>query len=161
MANLILKLGDLDRKIDKHEIVNIANENGQSVIDSKKYDLLKVYIELKRYEVYLKTLIEKIKEHAFVQATVHSTQNKNNRKTFLYANAKVAISTRTVWDFSSDKIWKELDDKIKELTEKKKEREKYLKEHSKPTTIVDEGTGAIIEQTDIPKEINQSLTIRL
>ncbi|MCU0393233.1 MAG: hypothetical protein MUE81_19140, partial [Thermoflexibacter sp.] len=100
MANLILKLGDLDRKIDKHEIVNIANENGQSVIDSKKYDLLKVYIELKRYEVYLKTLIDKIKEHAFVQATVHSTQNKNNRKTFLYANTKVAISTRTVWDFS-------------------------------------------------------------
>jgi len=32
MANLILKLGDIDRKIDKQEVVRIANENGQVVI---------------------------------------------------------------------------------------------------------------------------------
>lgn len=155
MANIVKKLGDLDRQLNKTEIVNLAKENAQAVIDSKKFDLLKVYIELKRYETYLKTIIDKIKQHAFKQAT------QVGQRTFEYSHAKVNISTRTVWDFSSDKTWKELDDKIKELTQKKKDREKYLKEHSKPTTFVDEDTGEIIEKTDIPKEINRGLTIRL
>jgi len=160
MGNVILKLGDLDRKLDKTEIICIASENAQTVISSKKYDLLKVYIELKRYDIYLKTLISKFKQYAFVQASVESSQN-NNKKTFSYSNATVAISTRTVYDFSSDKIWKELDDKIQELTFQKKERESYLKENNQPTTLVDEETGEMIEKSKIPKEINRGLTIRL
>jgi len=127
--------------------------------------LLTVYIELKRYETYLKTLIDKIKKYTLVQASVQvaqtNKQENTNRKTSSYSNATVAISTRTVWDFSLDKLWKELDDKIKELTEKKKEREKYLKAHSKPTSIVDKETGEIIEKSDLPKEINRGLIIRL
>ena len=160
MGNLILKLGDLDRKLDKAEIIRIANKDAQTVIGSKQYDLLKVYIELKRYDTYLKTLIDKFKQHATVQASVESSQN-NNKKTFSYSNATVAISTRTTWDFSSDKTWKELDDKIQELTRKKKERENYLKANHKTTTLVDEETGEIVEKSDIPKEINRGLTIRL
>jgi len=161
MGNLILKLGDLDRKLDKAEIIRIANKDAETVISSKKYDLLKVYIELKRYVTYLKTLIDKFKKHAYVQASVESTQNNHNKKTFSYSNATVAISTRTNWDFSSDKTWKELDDKIHELTRKKKERETYLKANHKPITLVDEETGELVEKSEIPKEINRGLTIRL
>jgi len=162
MADIVKKLGDIDRQLNKIEIVNLASENAQTVIDSKKYDLLKVYIELKRYETYLKTIIAKISKHAFVKATevAHKTAPAG-KKTFEYSNAQVNISTRTVWDFSSDKIWKELDDKIKELTQKKKDRETYLKANNKPITIVDMETGEITETSNIPQEINKGLTIRL
>ena len=160
MGNLILKLGDLNRKLDKPEIIRIASEDAKIVIDSNKYDVLKVYIELKRYDIYLKTLIDKFKKYAFVQANIESSQN-NNKKTFSYSNATVAISTRTNWDFSSDITWKELDNEIQKLTQKKKERENYLKASYKPITLIDKETGEITEESNIPKELNRGLTIRL
>lgn len=138
----VKKLGDLDRGLHKSDIVALAKENAQGIIDSKQYDLLNVYIELKRYETYLDTIIETIKQHALQRAT------QIGQKTFEYSHATVNIFTRTVWDFSSDRMWKELDDRITELTQKKKEREAYLKEHY----------DAVPE---IRKETNAGIVIRL
>jgi hypothetical protein len=119
----VKKLGDLERGLNKSEIVGIATENAREIIDSKQYDLLTVYIELKRYEMYLDTILEAIKQHALQRAT------QIGQRTFEYSHATVNIFTRTVWDFSPDRPWKELDDRIADLTQKKKEREAYLKEH--------------------------------
>ena len=68
MGTLVKKLGDIDRKLGKFEIIDLAITNAQTVIESSKYDLLKVYIELKRYEIYLKTIIKKIQDSAYRKA---------------------------------------------------------------------------------------------
>ena len=52
MAEIVKKLGEIDRQLRKSQIINLAAENAQTVIESRKFDLLKVYIELKRYETY-------------------------------------------------------------------------------------------------------------
>ena len=156
MAEIVKKLGEIDRQLRKSQIINLAAENAQTVIESRKFDLLKVYIELKRYETYLKTIISIIGKQAVVRQTAAP-----DRQTFEYANAQVHLTTRTTRDFSSDKIWKELDDTIRDLTLKKKEREKYLIATGKYATVVNEETGEITQASDLPKVISKGLTIRL
>ena len=68
MAEIVKKLGEIDRQLRKSQIINLAAENAQTVIESRKFDLLKVYIELKRYETYLKTIISIIGKQAVAKA---------------------------------------------------------------------------------------------
>ena len=155
MGKLVRQLGGIEKHLHKKEIVGLATENAQAIIDSGKYDLLKVYVELKRYETYLKGLIQHLKQPALDRAT------ETGQKSFDYNNARVNISTRTKWDFSVDNKWCDLDKKIQRLTKEKKDREKYLKDNNRVQTIVDKETGEIIEEFELPKEIEYGLAIRL
>ena len=155
MGKLVRQLGSIERHLHKKDIVDLATENAQAIIDSGKYDLLKVYVELKRYETYLKGLIQHLKRPALDKAT------ETGQKSFDYNDARVNISTRTKWDFSVDDKWTELDRQIQRLTKEKKDREKYLKDNNKVHTIVDKETGEIIEEFELPKEIEYGLTVRL
>ena len=155
MGKLVKQLGSIERHLHKKDIVDLATNNAQAIIESGKYDLLKVFIELKRYEIYLKGLISKLKKPALDKATT------TNKKAFDYNDAKINISTRTKWNFSVDNKWNELDEQIKQLTKEKKEREKYLKENNKVREVIDKETGEIIEKFELPKEIEYGLTVRL
>lgn len=155
MAKIVKQLGTIEKHLHKREIVDLAKENAQAIIDNEKYDLLKVYVELKRYETYLKELIQCLKSPALDKAS------KKGAKSFDYNEAKVSISTRTKWDFSVDNKWIELDNQIKQLTQAKKEREKYLKENNKVRTIIDKETGLTLEEFVLPKEIEYGITIKL
>ncbi len=155
MAKFVKQLGSIDRHLDKIEIVDLAIENAQAIVDSGQYDLLKVYVELKRYETYLKGLIQHLKQPTLVKAT------EMGSKSFVYNQAKVHISTRTKWNFSVDQKWVDLDRQIMLLTKAKKEREKDLKEGSNLKVMVDRETGEIIEDFELPKEIVHGLAIRL
>lgn len=155
MGKIVKQLGSIEKHLHKQDIVDVAKENAQAVIDSGKYDILKVYVELKRYETYLKGLIEYLKIPALNKAT------ENGQKSFNYDDARVNISTRTKWNFSVDSKWTELDNQIQKLTNERKEREKYLKENNKLRTRINEETGEIIEEFELPKEIEYGITIRL
>lgn len=155
MGKLVKQLGSIERHLHKKDIVDLATNNAQAIIESDKYDLLKVFIELKRYETYLKGLISKLKKPALDKAT------KTNQKSFDYNDAKINISTRTKWNFSVDNKWNELDEQIRQLSKKKKEREKYLKDNNEVKEIIDKETGEIIEKFELPKEIEYGLTVRL
>ncbi len=155
MGKLVRQLGTIERDLEKREILALAKENGQAVIDSGKYDLLKVYIELKRYESYLKGLIQHLKKPALEKAS------EKGQKSFQYDNAKLNISRRTKWDFSVDEQWSRIDEQIQQLTQEKKEREKHLKESNKVRRLVDEETGEVIEDFELPKEIKFGLSVRL
>ena len=155
MGKLVRQLGSIERYLHKKDIVDLATDNAQAIIDSGKYDLLRVFIELKRYETYLKGLIQYLKQSVLNKA------KEAKQKSFDYNDASVNISTRTKWDFSVDNKWTELDQQIRQLTKEKKEREKYLKDNNKARTMVDKETGEIIEEFELPKEIEYSLTIRL
>ena len=65
---LIKPIGTLDRSISKTGIVHLAAAHAQQIIDSGSYDLLKTYVEMKRYEVYIKTIIAQLKNHSVAQA---------------------------------------------------------------------------------------------
>ena len=65
---LIKPIGTLDRSISKTGIVRLAADHAQQIIDSGNYDLLKTYVEMKRYEVYIKTIIAQLKNHSVAQA---------------------------------------------------------------------------------------------
>ncbi|MBK7231296.1 MAG: hypothetical protein IPH93_03240 [Saprospiraceae bacterium] len=155
MSTLVKKLGGIEHHLNKKGIENLATDNAQAIIDSQKYDLLKIFIELKRYEVYLKSMIQCLKKPALLKAS----EIKQNA--FEYDDAKVNIATRTKWDFSIDNKWLELEQQIQQLTIEKKERETYLKATNRALTLVDEETGEIIEGCDLIKEIEYGLTIRI
>lgn len=67
---LIQPIGTLDRTITKTAIVELANTHANQIIDSGNYDLLKTYVEMKRYELYIKTIINKLKTVSTYQARV-------------------------------------------------------------------------------------------
>ncbi len=155
MGKLVKQLGNIDRHLHKKDIVDLAKENSQAIIESGKYDLLTVYVELKRYETYLKGLIENLKRPALDKAS------ETGKKSFDYNDARVNISTRTKWDFSVDNEWTKLDQQINQLTTEKKKREKHLKDKKNMNGIVDKKTGEIIEMFELPKEIEYGIAIRL
>ena len=65
---LIKPIGTLDRTMSKTGIVRLAADHAQQIIDSGNYYLLKTYVEMKRYEVYIKTIIAQLKNHSVAQA---------------------------------------------------------------------------------------------
>lgn len=67
---LIQPIGTLDRTITKTAIVNLANDHANQIIEGGNYDLLKTYVEMKRYELYIKTIINKLKTISTYQARV-------------------------------------------------------------------------------------------
>lgn len=67
---LIQPIGTLDRTITKTAIVSLASDHADQIIDGGNYDLLKTYVEMKRYELYIKTIISKLKTISAYQARV-------------------------------------------------------------------------------------------
>lgn len=65
---LIKPIGTLDRKMPKTGLVRLAADHAQQIIDSGQYDLLKTYVEMKRYELYIKTIIARLKNYSVAQA---------------------------------------------------------------------------------------------
>jgi hypothetical protein len=65
---LIKPIGTLDRAMPKAGLVRLAADHAQQIIDSGQYDLLKTYVEMKRYELYIKTIINRLKNHSVAQA---------------------------------------------------------------------------------------------
>lgn len=45
MSKIIKSIGQIDRKLNKLEVISLAQEHSSEIIKSDKYDLLKVYIE--------------------------------------------------------------------------------------------------------------------
>jgi hypothetical protein len=149
-------LGKLPKDLTKTEIENLAMQDIQSVIDNEKYDLLKVLIELKRYDVYLNKLIETIKIPALERAKIFG------EKKFNYADAKVWVTKRVVYDYSADKIWTDLNSNLTNYKDKLKKHQELLKElDSEITEIVDEETGEIVKVTQPIKKEEDSLIIKL
>ncbi|MDB5240153.1 MAG: hypothetical protein JWP57_778 [Spirosoma sp.] len=67
---LIQPIGTLDRTISKTAIIKLANDHANQIVEGGNYDLLKTYVEMKRYELYIKTIINKLKTSSTYQARV-------------------------------------------------------------------------------------------
>ena len=155
MAKIVKSLGTIDRHLDKKEILELAQVDAAVIIEAGNYDLLQVYVEMKRYETYLSGILEQLKVPAYQQAA------EKGEKSFDYNEAKVTISKYTKYDYSIDSDWSNLDDKVKNMTDLKKKREAYLKECNEANTILNEDTGEVIDGFELPTEVKRSLTIKL
>ena len=154
---IIKSLGAIERSLDREQIVALAESNADEVIESGKFDMLKVYTELKRYELYLKTVIDKTKEAALDLAL------EQGEKTLEVDHAKVTIVKRTTYDFSNDKKWSSLKGDLDYLTDMRKQREALLKELApgEVREIVDENTGEVEEVVAPVAETKFGLVVKL
>ncbi|MGK0366298.1 MAG: hypothetical protein ACI85O_003371 [Saprospiraceae bacterium] len=155
MAKIVKPLGSIDRHLDKKEILELAQADVEAIITAGNYDLLQVYVEMKRYETYLNGILEQLKEPAYAQAA------EKGEKSFDYNEAKVTVSRYTKYDYSIDSDWSNLDDKVKNMTDLRKKREAYLKQCNESNTMVDDETGEVIEGFELPKEVRNGLIIKL
>ena len=69
------------------------------------------------------------------------------------------VGVKYRYEDSGDPVWFDLDKKIKELTEKKKEREKFLQNLPYESQFVDPDSGAFI--TRPPKESKTKVVVKL
>lgn len=136
---IIKALGTIDKELTKKGIIELAQNDANQVITSSKFDLLKVYIELKRYENYLSEVMEQIKPLAIELAQKHDEQ------TFSYEHAKVNLQHRTTYDYSSDDKWMSLKESLKTSQTTIKEHEEILKKLTDVTEVVDEETGELYQ----------------
>ena len=156
MSSIIKQLGKLDKSLSKKDIEKIAIEDVKAVVEQEKYDLLKVLIELKRYNVYINKLIGELKEPTLEKA------KEIDEKKFKYENAKVWIIKRVSFDYSNDKIWSQLHNNMIDVKSKLKEHQELLKQlDSKTTEMIDKETGEVIEVTPPIKKEESGLMIRI
>lgn len=156
MSKIVKHIGQIDRKMSKAGIVELAKEHAAEILENDKYDLLKVYIEFKRYEVYLKTLIGEVKNETYRQA------QEEGRRDFEYGNARVTVAKYRKFDYSVDEYWEELNHTLKEVKLLKREREKMLKNiEGDYKEILDEETGEIQRIIAPPIQYTDVLKIKL
>lgn len=153
---IIKPIGTLDRGIHKDQLMALGETDGQAVVDSGQYDLLKVYIEMKRYELYFKAAMEKIREAAMIVA------QETGMKSFNYADAQVTNMQRTVYKFDNDPTWRRLHDAYEFQKNRLKEHEETLKHlEGERASYVDEETGELIELIAPAYEIVEGIMVKL
>ena len=134
----IKSLGKIDKTLAKSGIIDLAQSDADEVMYSNDYDMLQVYIELKRYEQYLEAVIEKIKPIALQQAM------GKQEKSFDYMNAKISIQNRSTYDFSNDRKWQGLRQSEQIFKTQLKDHETFLKQLTQPVEVVDDTTGEVV-----------------
>ncbi len=155
MGNITRQLGEIDRHLHKEDIVSLAEQHAQTIIGNNNRDILSVYVELKRYETYLKGLIEHLKAPALAIA-----MEKGEDK-FDYDEATVRITHRVKWDYSSDSRWLGIHQLMDELTSERKAREEFLKENNNEPTVVDPETGEVLDSYALSKDVAHGIAIQL
>ena len=155
MGKIVKPLGSIDKTSTKQEILNLAEMHASQIV-SKKYDVLKVYIELKRYQLYLGSIAKYLKDFALSKA------KKEGKKSFGYSYANITIQNRTKYNFENDKEWCELNNQIEHLIKLKKDRESILKNlPGEIVEIVDKDTGEVERLIAPIKEVVDQLIVRL
>ncbi|MBL7806611.1 MAG: hypothetical protein JNN28_02285 [Saprospiraceae bacterium] len=152
---IIKPIGALDRNIHKDQVSALGETDAQVVIDSGQYDLLKVYIEMKRYELYFKAAMDKIRDAAMVVA------QETGMKSFNYEDAQVTNTQRRIFHFEQDPTWRSLQDAFEYQKNKLKEHEETLKQlEGENVSYVDEETGELIELIAPTMEVVESIMIK-
>lgn len=153
---LIKPIGGLERGMSKENLCALAEADAQMVIDSDQYDLLKVYVEMKRYELYFKTAMEKIREAATLKA------QETGMKSFNYDDARVSNMQRTVYKFDADPTWRRLQGDMEIRKDKLKHHEELLKNLEGETgSYVDEETGELIQLVAPEFEVIETIMVKL
>ncbi len=153
---LVKPIGSLERGLSKEDLVALAETDAKEVISSGQYDLLKVYVEMKRYEVYFSTLMEQVREFALVAA------QETGMKSFNYADAQVTNIQRSVFKFDKDPTWCKLHEEFEFLKGRLKLHEETLKKiEGEKEQFLDEETGELIELIAPTKSVVETIMVKV
>ena len=153
---LIKPLGSLERGLKKEGLVALAEADAHAVISSNQYDLLKVYVEMKRYELYFNIVMDKIREEALIKA------QETGLKSFNYAEAQVTNLQRSVFNFERDPTWRRLHETFESLKSRIKLHEETLKKIAgEKQEFLDEETGELIELIAPTKVTSETIMVKL
>ncbi len=153
---LVKPIGSLDRNLSKNELIALAETDANEIFESGQYDLLKVYVEMKRYELYFTTVMDNLRDAAMAQA------QETGLKSFNYAEAQVSNIQRSVFKFDNDPTWSKLHDEFEHLKAKIKQHEAILKNiDGEKTEYLDEETGELIELIAPSQEVVETIMVRL
>ncbi len=114
-------------------VYKIVNE-----VKNGNVNALEILAQLKKFEKASDQISTQIKENALTEHAKYS-----EKQVALYGCKIERGENGTKYDYSAcgDPEWNELDEEIKKLSEKKKSREAFLKNVSKPMAFTDEHTG--------------------
>lgn len=153
---LIKPLGSLERGLKKEGLIALAEADAHAVILSNQFDLLKVYVEMKRYELYFNIVVDKIRDGALIKA------QETGLKSFNYAEAQVTNIQRSVFKFDRDPTWCKLKDEFETLKSRIKLHEETLKKIAgEKQEFLDKETGELIELIAPTKEISETIMVKL
>ena len=156
MSKIVKAIGEIDRSLGKKGVEALAKEDAATIIANDNYDLLKIYIEFKRYDTYLKILTKEIQEETIARAADQDLEH------FKFGSAKLIVSQRRKYDYSKDSLWSDVNQEMDELKQLRKAREQLLKKiEGEFADIIDEETGEV-ERVFAPEiSYSSSLTVRL
>lgn len=139
---------------DKQALENFANAIIADVKEGRS-NPLEIQILIKKYEYVLNEIKENIK------VNVNTETIKHGEKPFNFGGAECHYTpTRTEYDFTvcNDNEWELYDWQIKISTDKRKEREAFLKTLKEPMTVVN-NDGEVI--TISPAQKKQSMGLKV
>lgn len=155
MGKIIQPLGSIDKNLSKQGIIELAEDHTVQIVE-KGYDLLKVYVELKRYQLYLDHIINELKKEAIEVAKAQG------KKSFDYSNAKVQVQRRTKYNYGQDEKWVSLNVELERLKQIKKGREALLKSITEDVMeVVNEDTGEVETLVAPTKKTLDQIVVRL
>ncbi len=156
MAKIIKQVGTLDQDLTKAELAELAEVDATRVLDNPAYDIVQVYTALKRYELYLKGLLETLKP-----AALDAVRSNYNGRTTL-GSATVSVTETRRFDYGSDATWQHLTNEIKALQNKRKERQQALKKLAEnQVDQVDLETGEVHAASGPKVEVTERLYVSL
>lgn len=149
----LIKWGQLTS--NEPNIVEAAQRTAEIIMDEGNENPVKLMLEMKKMEVFIKAFKDRLKDYAINYVDDHQTS--------LIDGAKIQLRSIGKYDYAAcnDIVWNSLRGKQILLEAEIDSRERLLKALKKPTTFTDEETGECYEVNPPIKLSNQSLTITL
>jgi hypothetical protein len=135
--SILRKLPESKSQADNFvRLIRESIENGET-------DVLLAYKNISMLE----HIFKKLKSDLIIKDVVLEEAERFNQKTFEYQNTKFTIKevgSTYKYERCNDTVWNDLSEKIKELTDKRKEREAFLRTIKRGMEIYNE-EGTLIE----------------
>jgi hypothetical protein len=150
------QLGQIPKEYSKAEIESLALADINHVLQNPQFDVLKLFVELRRYGHYLETMIERLKQPALSKAVAMGRYN------FKFDQAELKLGKRTVYDFSPDPTWVQLNQQLTDLKNKLKVHQDLLKQvQTNHAEYVDEQTGEVLSLAKPSQKELPTIALRL
>ncbi len=152
--SIIKQLGKIPKEYSKTKIEELAKEDIQQVLLEEKYDIQKVFIELKRYEIYLNELINQLKQ---------PVTNKITQNPYSDDYVKLSIIKRVSYDYEENPSWHVMNQRLLSAKNQLKEHQEALRQlkEGESKHFVDEETGEMFLMKAPQKKESESVMMKI
>ena len=138
MPKLIHAPGELSPHFTRAQVLELAQEHAHTIATNDRYDLMRVFVEMKRYELYFKTLLNELKTEVGQRALIAKQEQ------FAYGTARMTCRRQAKYDYSADPYWTELGQRMQSLRNERKDWEARLRDLEDPIQeFADEESGEV------------------